>query len=67
MTKIIWQESGQRIVSDQNIRLIEAGKDFYKYEGDFSDEELIKFLNFQLNRKIESKIEILSIVTHGIY
>jgi hypothetical protein len=58
--KIVWQEISDSVLTDKNIKTTAAGKGFAEYEGNFNDEELIEFLNFQFNRRLENKIKIIS-------
>jgi len=57
--KIIWQEMGESVLTDKNIKIIACGKGFVEYEGNFNNEELVEFLNFQFNRKSKN-IKIIS-------
>jgi len=59
--RIVWQEMGDRVLTDKNIKTTAIGKGFAEYEGNFNDEELVEFLNFQFNRKLETKIKIISV------
>jgi hypothetical protein len=58
--KIIWQELGDFVLKDKNIKTTAIGKGFVEYEGNFNDEELVEFLNFQFNRKSGNNIKIIS-------
>jgi hypothetical protein len=59
--KIIWQETGDFVPKDKNIKTIALGKGFAEYEGSFNDEELMEFLNFQFSRKSGNNIKIISV------
>jgi len=58
--KIIWQEMGDFVITDKNIKTTARGKGFAEYEGNFNDKELVEFLNFQFNRKSSNNIKIIS-------
>ena len=58
--RIVWQEIGDRVITDKNIKTTAIGKGFAEYEGNFNDEELVEFLNFQFNRKSGNNIKIIS-------
>lgn len=59
--KIIWQEIGDFVLADKNIKTTAIGKGFAEYEGNFNDQELVEFLNFQFNRKSGNNIKIISV------
>jgi hypothetical protein len=63
--KIVWQEISDRVITDKNIKTTATGKGFAEYEGNFNDEELVEFLNFQFNRKSDNKIKIVSVQIFG--
>jgi hypothetical protein len=59
--KIVWQEISDSVLTDKNIKTTAIGRGFAEYEGNFNNEELIEFLNFQFSRRLENKIRIISL------
>jgi hypothetical protein len=61
--KIVWQEISDSVITDKNIKTTAIGKGFAEYEGNFNDEELVEFLNFQFNRRLSNKLKIISVAS----